>query len=67
VEILLALLSLVPVFTLGLAQTSLSGRNELYAGVIIPTLAMFIIDPIFDVMLVFVYYQLRWRKEGFRG
>jgi hypothetical protein len=64
-EIVLALLSLVPVFGLGLAQTALGGRNEMLANVIIPTLAMLFIDPVHDVVLVFVYYQLRRRKERF--
>lgn len=64
-EIVLALLSLVPVFGLGMAQTALAGRNEMLANVIIPTLAMLFIDPIHDVVLVFVYYQLRRRKERF--
>lgn len=65
VEIVLALLTLVPVFALGLAQSTLSGRSELYASAIISTLAMLFIDPIFDVVLVFLYYQLRRRKEHF--
>lgn len=64
-EIVLALLSLVPVFGLGMAQTALSGRNEMLANVIIPTLAMLFIDPLHDVVLVFLYYQLRRRKERF--
>lgn len=64
-EIVLALLSLVPVFGLGMAQSALSGRNEMLVNVAIPTLAMLFIDPIHDVVLVFVYYQLRRRKERF--
>lgn len=64
-EIVLALLSLVPVFGLGLAQSALTGRNEMLANVVIPLLAMLFIDPIHDVVLVFVYYQLRRRKERF--
>lgn len=64
-EIVLALLSLMPVFGLGLAQSALAGRNEMVANVAIPTLAMLFIDPIHDVVLVFVYYQLRRRKERF--
>lgn len=64
-EIVLALLSLVPVFGLGLAQSALSGRAEMLFSVAIPTLTMLFIDPIHDVTLVFVYYQLRRRKERF--
>lgn len=67
VEIVLGLLSLVPAFALGLAQTALAGRNEMIARVLIPSLAMLFIDPLFDVALVFVYYQLRRRKERFDG
>ena len=35
------------------------------ANVIIPALSLLFIDPLFDVVLVFVYYQLRRRKERF--
>lgn len=62
-ELLLNLATLVPTFIVGIASVSLPITTLRVLNVLTTNFVAVVIDPFFNVVIVFVYFQLRRRKE----
>jgi hypothetical protein len=65
-EIVLALASLLPIFAQGMAAVILNGQSERMAEVMIAFAAAVLIDPLYNVVVLCVYFQLRRRSSRTR-
>lgn len=60
-EIVLGLASLLPIFAQGMTSVLLDGEAQRAADVLIAFAAAVVIDPFYNVVVMFVYFQLRRR------
>jgi hypothetical protein len=64
-ELLLTLATLVPTFVVGIASVSLPVATLRLLNVVTTNFVAIVIDPFFNVVIVFLYFQLRRRKERY--